>query len=165
MPPGYFKCHLSMLQDQQCYCYLDSYDIVTLTLNHPWVLFFYFPPSLHILQDICQTDVDDKRWLSKLEATHWLDYIQVKNVSTPLLHPHTLLPSQHHMCFQLVKSCIVQEQVQQVQWPPDQCLANTPAQKCCIWVVQFLLQDYTALRPKAAVLQKIYCESLPLDHE
>ena len=69
------------------------------TWMHPYLLHvsavFYSPHSLHVLQDICQTDVDDKRWLSKLEATHWLDYIQVKNVPTPLLPPHTPTPSPH----------------------------------------------------------------------
>lgn len=33
--------------------------------------------SLRKLQDICFPDVDDQRWFSNLEATHWLDYIKV----------------------------------------------------------------------------------------
>ena len=33
--------------------------------------------SLNKLQDICYPDVDDQRWFSSLDATHWLDYIKV----------------------------------------------------------------------------------------
>lgn len=33
--------------------------------------------SLNKLQDICYPDVDDQRWFSSLEATHWLDYIKM----------------------------------------------------------------------------------------
>ncbi|CAI8029274.1 Myotubularin-related protein 2, partial [Geodia barretti] len=32
--------------------------------------------SLSKLQDICYPDVDDQRWYSSLEATHWLDHIK-----------------------------------------------------------------------------------------
>ncbi|XP_064390000.1 myotubularin-related protein 2-like [Halichondria panicea] len=32
--------------------------------------------GLRKLQDICYPDVDDQRWFSSLEATHWLDYIK-----------------------------------------------------------------------------------------
>lgn len=35
--------------------------------------------SLNKLQDICYPDVDDQRWFSSLEATHWLDYIKVSS--------------------------------------------------------------------------------------
>ena len=33
--------------------------------------------SLRKLQDICYPDVDDQRWFSNLESTHWLDHIKV----------------------------------------------------------------------------------------
>ena len=37
----------------------------------------YHTHSLNKLQDICYPDVDDQRWYSSLEATHWLDHIKV----------------------------------------------------------------------------------------
>ena len=33
--------------------------------------------SLRRLQEICYPDVNDQRWFSNLEATHWLDHIKV----------------------------------------------------------------------------------------
>lgn len=33
--------------------------------------------SLRKLQDICYPDVDDQRWYSNLESTHWLDHIKL----------------------------------------------------------------------------------------
>ncbi len=44
--------------------------------------------SLKKLQDICYPDVDDQRWFSNLEATHWLDYIKV--LHNMYMHTHVL---------------------------------------------------------------------------
>ena len=33
--------------------------------------------SLKKLKEICYPDVDDQRWFSNLESTHWLDHIKV----------------------------------------------------------------------------------------
>ena len=33
--------------------------------------------SLKKLRDICYPDVDDQRWFSNLESTHWMDHIKV----------------------------------------------------------------------------------------
>ena len=36
--------------------------------------------SLKKLKEICYPDVDDQRWFSNLESTHWLDHIKVRIV-------------------------------------------------------------------------------------
>lgn len=37
----------------------------------------FFFKSLKKLKEICYPDIDDQRWFSNLESTHWLDHIKV----------------------------------------------------------------------------------------
>ena len=49
---------------------------------------FILSSSLRKLQDICYPDVDDQRWFSNLEATHWLDHIKVTCRTLWITHLH-----------------------------------------------------------------------------
>ena len=68
---------------------LTIYDN-TLFLVWDWALMQHFilSSSLRKLQDICYPDVDDQRWFSNLEATHWLDHIKVTCRTLWITHIH-----------------------------------------------------------------------------
>jgi len=77
---------------------------------------FILSSSLRKLQDICYPDVDDQRWFSNLEATHWLDHIKV-TCSTlmvtllyqcPLQYLHHVPSNASIMCPPMPPSCALQ---------------------------------------------------------
>ena len=49
--------------------------------------------SLKKLKDICYPDVDDQRWFSNLESTHWLDNIKVEGMRERERRREILIPS------------------------------------------------------------------------
>ena len=51
--------------------------LLSFSLSLFFSLWFFVSLSLKKLKEICYPDVDDQRWFSNLESTHWLDHIKV----------------------------------------------------------------------------------------